>query len=76
MMTQNEFHLALIGEGHYHTTDGSNRLRYIVAEAIYSRAKELQKERPGTAGVDRKDSHQQDECWLHSLSPSELFGVG
>lgn len=49
-MTLNEFHLALIGEGHYHTTDGKDRLRYIVAEAIWARAKELQKERPDIAG--------------------------
>jgi hypothetical protein len=49
-MTLNEFRLTLIGEGHYHTTDGKDRLRYIVAEAIYARAKELQKERPDIAG--------------------------
>ena len=44
-MTTHEFNLGLIAEPTY-TKDGKTRLRYLVADAIEKRAKELRKERP------------------------------
>lgn len=53
-MTEQEFDMALIGEGAYETIDGRSRIRYIVADAFSKVARECQAEgRPDQAGLLR-----------------------
>lgn len=47
-MTDHEFSLGLIA-AHAYAKDGKTRLRYLVADAIEKRAKELRKKRPDKA---------------------------